>query len=125
MMKRFALLLAALFVTSMVLVAPVFASSNHENNNGDHNEKVCVLHKNRGDDHNKGDKDYKWVSEEGNHHGDKVVKDKYCERQQRRQRPRQQQQQQQQRRRQQRPRQRRRLVLALGRSVDERAIIVG
>ena len=79
MMKRFALLLAALFVASMVLVAPVFASSNHENNNGDHNEKVCVLHKNRGDDHNKGDKDYRWVSEEGNHHGDKVVKDKYCE----------------------------------------------
>ena len=79
MMKRLSLLLAALFVASMVLVAPVFASSNHENNNGDHNEKVCVLHKNRGDDHNKGDKDYRWVSEEGNHHGDKVVKDKYCE----------------------------------------------
>ena len=71
MMKRFALLLAALFVASMVLVAPVFASGNHENNNGG-NGKVCVLHKNNGD------KDYRWVSEDNKHHGDKVVKDKFC-----------------------------------------------
>ena len=80
MMKRFALLLAALFVASMVLVAPVFASGNHENNNGGDNEKVCVLHKDKGDDHNNGEhKDYRWVSEDNKHHGDKVVKDKFCE----------------------------------------------
>src|SRR5215208_1905873 len=80
MMKRFALLLAALFVASMVLVAPVFASGNHENNNGGDNEKVCVLHKDKGDEHNNGEhKDYRWVSVENKHHGDKVVKDKFCE----------------------------------------------
>ena len=79
MMKRFALLLAALFVASMVLVAPVFASGNHENNNGGDNERVCVLHKNNGDDHNNGDhKDYRWVSKDNKHHGDKIVKDKFC-----------------------------------------------
>src|SRR5215216_753806 len=61
MMKRLSLLLAALFVASMVLVAPVFASGNHEhNNNGDH-------------------KDYRWVSKDNKDHGDKVVKDKFCE----------------------------------------------
>ena len=74
MMKRFALLLAALFVASMVLVGPVFASGNHENNNGGDNEKVCVLHK-----HNDGDKNYRWGSEGNKHRGDKVVKDKFCE----------------------------------------------
>ena len=42
-------------------------------------EKVCVLHKNKGDDHNnKGDKAYRWVSEDNKHHGEKVVKDKFC-----------------------------------------------
>src|SRR5215212_4488232 len=60
MMKRFALLLAALFVASMVLVGPVFASGNHEHNNGEH-------------------KDYRWVSQDNKDHGDKVVKDKFCE----------------------------------------------
>jgi hypothetical protein len=80
MMKRFALLLAALFVASMVLVGPVFASGNHENNNGGDNEKVCVLHKDKGDDHNNGEhKDYRWVSQDNKDHGDKVVKDKFCE----------------------------------------------
>src|SRR5215203_5033668 len=80
MMKRFALLLAALFVASMVLVGPVFASGNHENNNGGDNEKVCVLHKNNGDEHNNGEhKDYRWVSQDNKHQGDKVVKDKFCE----------------------------------------------
>jgi hypothetical protein len=67
-------------VASMVLVAPVFASGNHENNNGNNNEKVCVLHNNKGDEHNNGEyKDYRWVSEENKHHGDKVVKDKFGE----------------------------------------------
>jgi hypothetical protein len=79
-MKRLSLLLAALFVASMVLVAPVFASGNHENNNGGDNEKVCVLHKDKGDEHNNGEhKDYRWVSKDDKHHGDKVVKDKFCE----------------------------------------------
>src|SRR5215212_10635228 len=80
MMKRFALLLAALFVASMVLVGPVFASGNHENNNGGDNEKVCILHKDKGDEHNSGEhKDYRWVSQDNKDHGDKVVKDKFCE----------------------------------------------
>src|SRR5919107_785353 len=80
MMKRLSLLLAALFVASMVLVAPVFASGNHKNNNGGDNEKVCVLHKDKGDEHNNGEhKDYRWVSKDNKHHGDKVVKDKFCE----------------------------------------------
>src|SRR5215211_3867575 len=80
MMKRFALLLAALFVASMVLVGPVFASGNHENNNGGDNEKVCILHKDKGDEHNNGEhKDYRWVSQDNKDHGDKVVKDKFCE----------------------------------------------
>jgi hypothetical protein len=80
MMKRLSLLLAALFVASMVLVGPVFASGNHENNNGGDNEKVCVLHKDKGDEHNNGEhKDYRWVSQDNKDHGDKVVKDKFCE----------------------------------------------
>jgi hypothetical protein len=82
MMKRLSLLLAALFVASMVLVGPVFASGNHENNNGGDNEKVCVLHKDNGDEHkdNNGEhKDYRWVSKDNKDHGDKVVKDKFCE----------------------------------------------
>jgi hypothetical protein len=80
MMKRLSLLLAALFVASMVLVGPVFASGNHENNNGGDNEKVCILHKDKGDEHNNGEhKDYRWVSQDNKDHGDKVVKDKFCE----------------------------------------------
>src|SRR5215208_4522762 len=80
MMKRLSLLLAALFVASMVLVGPVFASGNHENNNGGDNEKVCVLHKDKGDEHNNGEhKSYRWVSKDNKHHGDKVVKDKFSE----------------------------------------------
>jgi hypothetical protein len=82
MMKRLSLLLAALFVASMVLVAPVFASGNHENNNGGDNEKVCVLHKDKGDEHkdNNGEhKDFRWVSKDDKHQGDKVVKDRFCE----------------------------------------------
>jgi hypothetical protein len=72
-MKRFALLLAAMFVASMVLVAPVFASSNDDNNNGD-NEIVCV-----GYNYDDGDKDYRWIYEEDWKYGDEVVADKYCE----------------------------------------------
>jgi hypothetical protein len=51
---------------------------------GGDNERVCVLHRNKGNDHNNGehkdndDKDYRWVSEDNKHHGDKIVKDKFC-----------------------------------------------
>jgi Excalibur calcium-binding domain len=56
---------------------------------GGDNEKVCVLHKNKGEhkddddnDHankNKGDKNYHWVRDvEDLHLGDEVVKDKFC-----------------------------------------------
>jgi hypothetical protein len=45
--------LTAIFVASMVLVAPVFASSNDDNNNGV-NEIVCV-----GYNYDDGDKDYR------------------------------------------------------------------
>jgi hypothetical protein len=64
------------------------------------NEKVCVLqknkgkdhkngehkdnddnghpNKNKGSDHNNGKRAYRWVSKDNKHHGDKVVKDKFC-----------------------------------------------
>jgi hypothetical protein len=67
---------------------------------GGNQEKVCVLHQNRGNDHNNGehkddddnghanknnrgehnngDKDYRWVSKHNKHHGDKIVNDKFC-----------------------------------------------
>jgi hypothetical protein len=69
---------------------------------GGDNERVCVLHRNNGNDHNNGehkdnddngehkdneehednddngDKDYRWVSEDNKHHGDKIVNDKFC-----------------------------------------------
>jgi hypothetical protein len=98
------------------------ASTTGAATNGGENEKVCVLHNNKGNDHNNGehkddddnghannnkgdgdahankndddddnghannkdndhnsgDKDYRWVSEDNKHHGDKVVKDKFC-----------------------------------------------
>src|SRR5215218_4840276 len=76
------------------------ASTTGAATNGGDNEKVCVLHKNKGNDHNKGehednddnghanknnrgdhdkgDKDYRWVSKHNKHHGDKIVKDKFC-----------------------------------------------
>lgn len=74
MMKRLSLLLAALFVASMVLVAPVIASGNGDNDNND-NDKVCVLHH-----ENDNGKDYRWVWDvEDLHVGDKVVKDHYCD----------------------------------------------
>ena len=66
MMKRFALLLAVLFVASMVLVGPVFASGNHENNNGGDNEMVCVLHKGNGDEHNNGEHKDKFCEHRNN-----------------------------------------------------------
>ena len=41
---------------------------------GGDKDKVCVLHKNKGDD-----KRYRWVSKDNKDRGDKVVKDKFCE----------------------------------------------
>jgi hypothetical protein len=52
--KRLSLLLAAMFVVSMMFVAPVFASGNDGNddwNNGDDN--ACAVHHNNGDDDGK------------------------------------------------------------------------
>jgi len=40
---------------------------------GGNQGKVCVRSK-----HDDGGKDYRWVSEDNKHHGDKVVKDKFC-----------------------------------------------
>jgi hypothetical protein len=40
---------------------------------GGNQEKVCVRSK-----HDDGGKDYKWVSRDNKHHGDKVLKDKFC-----------------------------------------------
>jgi hypothetical protein len=71
------------------------ASTTGAATNGGDNEKVCVLQKNKGNDHNNGkhnddddnghanknnngDKRYRWVSKDNKHHGDKVVKDKFC-----------------------------------------------
>ena len=74
------------------------ASTTGAATNGGDNRKVCVLHKNKGNDdngehkdddnghanknigndHNNGKKAYRWVSEDNKHHGDKVVKDKFC-----------------------------------------------
>jgi hypothetical protein len=51
----------------------------HTPGDGGDQEKVCVLRKNKGDDHNNGEhKHYRWISEDKKHHGDKVVKDKFC-----------------------------------------------
>src|SRR5215217_4704463 len=75
------------------------ASTTGAATNGGDNRKVCVLHKNKGNDdngehkddddsghtnknkgndHHNGKKAYRWVSEDNKHHGDKVVKDKFC-----------------------------------------------
>jgi LPXTG-motif cell wall-anchored protein len=53
----------------------------HKDNddNGEHKDNDDNgEHKDKGNDHNKGDKDYRWVSKDNKHHGDKVVKDKFC-----------------------------------------------
>src|SRR3954462_270343 len=55
MMKRLSLLLAVMFVASMMFVAPVFAMGNNDNNdNGDHNNgNASIVHRNdNGGDHN-------------------------------------------------------------------------
>ena len=44
--------------------------NDHNDDNGEHEDK--------GNDRNIGDKDYRWVSEDNKHHGDKIVKDKFC-----------------------------------------------
>jgi hypothetical protein len=49
----------------------------HKDNRGEHNDDDNGEHKDNNDDDN-GDKDYRWVSEDNKHHGDKIVKDKFC-----------------------------------------------
>jgi hypothetical protein len=54
-------------------------NGEHEDN-GEHkdNDDNGHANKNKGDDHNKGGKAYRWVSQDNKHHGDKIVKDKFC-----------------------------------------------
>jgi hypothetical protein len=57
------------------------ANKNKRNDdNGEHkdNDDNGHANKNIGNDHNNGKKAYRWVSEDNKHHGDKVVKDKFC-----------------------------------------------
>jgi hypothetical protein len=51
--------------------------NGHANKNDDDDDNAQA-NKNKGNDHNKGDKDYRWVSKDNKHHGDKIVKDKFC-----------------------------------------------
>ena len=51
---------------------------NGHANKDDDDDENAQANKNKGNDHNNGDKDYKWVSENNKHHGDKIVKDKFC-----------------------------------------------
>jgi hypothetical protein len=59
-------------------------NGEHEDKGDDHNKGEHsdnddnAEHKNEGNDHNNGKKSYRWVSEDNKHHGDKVVKDKFC-----------------------------------------------
>ena len=54
--------------------------NNGNDDNGEHkdNDDNGHANKNIGNDHNNGKKAYRWVSEDNKHHGDKVVKDKFC-----------------------------------------------
>jgi hypothetical protein len=51
-----------------------------DDDNGEHedNDDNSHANKNIGNDHNNGDKNYRWVSQDNKHHGDKIVKDKFC-----------------------------------------------
>ena len=51
---------------------------NGHANKDDDDDENAQANKNKGNDHNDGDKDYRWVSENNKHHGDKIVKDKFC-----------------------------------------------
>lgn len=51
---------------------------NGHANKDDDDDENAQANKNKGNDHNNGDKDYRWVSENNKHHGDKIVKDKFC-----------------------------------------------
>ena len=51
--------------------------NGHANKNeGDDNNGHA--NKNIGNDQNNGDKDYRWISKQNKHHGDKIVNDKFC-----------------------------------------------
>jgi len=51
-----------------------------DDDNGEHkdNDDIGHANKNKGSDHNNGKRAYRWVSKDNKHHGDKVVKDKFC-----------------------------------------------
>jgi LPXTG-motif cell wall-anchored protein len=51
--------------------------NGHANKNDDDDDNVQA-NKSKGNDHNNGDKEYRWVSEDNKHHGDKIVKVKFC-----------------------------------------------
>ena len=55
-------------------------NKGNDHHNGEHkdNDDNGHANKNIGNDHNNGKKAYRWVSEPNKHHGDKVVKDKFC-----------------------------------------------
>jgi hypothetical protein len=52
-----------------------------DDNKGEHKDNdddTGQANKNKGNDHTKGAKAYRWVSKDKKHHGDKVVSDKFC-----------------------------------------------
>jgi hypothetical protein len=52
--------------------------NDHNNNEHEDNNDNGHADKNIGEHKNEGDRDYRWVSKDNKHHGDKVVKDKFC-----------------------------------------------
>jgi hypothetical protein len=54
-------------------------NNNDDDDNGEHeDDDNGHANKNIGDHKDNGNKDYRWVSEDNKHHGDKIVKDKFC-----------------------------------------------
>ena len=57
------------------------AEHKDDDNKGEHKDNdddTGQANKNKGNDHTKGAKAYRWVSKDKKHHGDKVVSDKFC-----------------------------------------------
>jgi hypothetical protein len=61
-------------------VCVLHKNKGNDDNNGEHkdNDDNGHANKNKGDDQNNGDKDYRWISKQNKHHGDKILKDKFC-----------------------------------------------
>jgi hypothetical protein len=53
-------------------------NAHADKNIGNGDDDNSHANKNIGNDHTKGGKAYRWVSKDKKHHGDKVVKDKFC-----------------------------------------------